>query len=870
MNLINKRVRHNKFGEGIITEQDSSYVYVKFENIMGAKTFLYPLCFKKSLFLLEAEVAKQVAIEAEIAHKKQEEQEFQKNQKEKEEAEALRLARKKVEGSSKANKTVDIRLFASIEEFCDKYKKDIALEIDYLNKTGGKKQRIFNGQRIEKKGSRYVYTFETGDELNYPEGIQITIHRDMKKSFGTIVGCEDFTVIIASEKNFGDEVDSLEISAEPWYLLEALNERLDEMLISQSPIVNSLVCDGYKNIDYTSCSIIKGKINAIQMSEKQPITFVWGPPGTGKTETLAEIALAHIKQKHRVLMLSYSNVSVDGAIMRVYKKSPNEKPGTIVRYGYARKKELLEHKYLTSYNLAIHNYPALVKERNELIAERKKLSGKEKRYVDISKRLTKIRELLSDKEKECVSRASFVATTVSKAVADRTIYNSDNGFDVVIFDEASMAYIPQIVFSAHLARKHFVCMGDFKQLPPIVQSGESSLLNEDIFQYCGIAKSVELHKRHRWMCLLDTQRRMHPHISDFVSKTMYDGLMHSAEDMETSRYDIIKQTPAPGYAIAFADLSGMMTVCMKTDNKSRVNVLSALISFSLALEAATNNEVGIITPYNAQSRLLHAMARDVAEVTPKLKTISCATVHQFQGSEKDIIIYDAVDCYRMTYPGRLLTLIRNDYANRLFNVAITRAKGKFVGVANIDYLDNKNLSNNLIFKQMIEEQRGKSSCLTGDILSKKRESINESKMSFWENTDGNQRFLKDIAEAKHKIQLEVPDKPVEDDFIIQLSAVLHLAKKKGVEIFFRTENEQNIPSALRSYSIVTKYAVNPLVLIDDKIVWFGMPSSDAEFKVAENVIKTKNRPIIRFEGRHTAVYLSGLIKQGNRQSRLVR
>ena len=87
-----------------------------------------------------------------------------------------------------------------------------------------------------------------------------------------------------------------------------------------------------------------------------------------------------------------------------------------------------------------------------------------------------------------------------------------------------------------------------------------------------------------------------------------------------------------------------------------------------------------------------------------------------QGSEKDVIVYDAVDCYRIPYPGMLLTSTGNNYANRLFNVALTRAKGKFIGVANIAYMDNKNLSSNLMFERVIEGQRRKPSCLTGQEL----------------------------------------------------------------------------------------------------------------------------------------------------------
>lgn len=85
--------------------------------------------------------------------------------------------------------------------------------------------------------------------------------------------------------------------------------------------------------------------------------------------------------------------------------------------------------------------------------------------------------------------------------------------------------------------------------------------------------------------------------------------------------------------------------------------------------------MGIVTPYSAQSRLIVAMLRDIQAIDKRWEKVSCATVHQFQGSEKPVIIYDAVDCYRMPYPGTLLTSLKNDTANRLFNVAVTRAKG---------------------------------------------------------------------------------------------------------------------------------------------------------------------------------------------------
>ena len=840
MNYIGKKVRHRKFGEGIIIEQNATLITVKFSSILGTKNFLYPSCFNPYLKLLDTDLAAQI----EDSLKRQEQLEKKKMQAKRKREQELRNEERKT----------------TIEHFFSKYINALKEEVSCLKNCGGKKQYLSNGKRIDHKNGRYIYTFETDDELHYPNGTQISIWQKQGLIHGNIVGYEDFTLVIESSVDLGTDIPELEFSAEPWQLLTALIERLSTIQQYPSKIVSALICDGVNAKEYNVSTLTSGQKKAVTMSSTQPITFIWGPPGTGKTQTLADIALTHIEQGDRVLMLSYSNVSVDGAIMRIHKISPHTKPGTFVRYGYAQMRDLLEHEYLTSYNLVIRDYPELLKARQNLISERKNLPKHSARFAEISDKLARIRNKLALKEKEAVNNASFVATTVSKAVVDKTIYGSQ--FDIVLFDEASMAYIPQIIFSASLTRKFFVCIGDFRQLPPIVQNNAVSPLNRDIFQYCGISDVIDRNINHKWLCMLDTQYRMHPNIAGFASRTMYRCLLRSAADIEENRQLITNRSPAAGYALAFADLSGMMSVCSKTIDGSRVNVLSAFISFSLALEAAPHQEVGIITPYHAQSRLLHAMARDITEVNPNLKPISCATVHQFQGSEKDIIIYDVVDCYRLLYPGLLLCSSDNDLANRLFNVALTRARGKFIGVANIDYMDNKRLSERLMFKQMIDMQRNTPGCLSGSELTRQRQFISGSPMSFFNYTEETKlHFLHDIETARKEIRIDIPDKlKDDDDFAKHLTIMLDAAKKRNISVFLRTENKQLLPYSLKPLAIENTFIVNPIVLIDKKIVWFGMPASDANFRADGGTIITKYHPIIRFEGANTAKSLYRFLK----------
>ena len=397
-------------------------------------------------------------------------------------------------------------------------------------------------------------------------------------------------------------------------------------------------------------------------------------------------------------MLSYSNVSVDGALMRVANKADLE-AGRVIRYGYPRIKELIDNCYLTSYQYVLQNNPELSKEYRELNEKKRSLKRKDPERIEINKCINRLRDLLLQQERDLIYRADFIATTVSKATVDPSIYMQQ--FDVVIFDEASMAYVPQIIFASSLAKSFFVCLGDFCQLPAIVQNNTDDRLTKDIFEYTGITSAVEDNQSHEWLVMLDLQFRMHWDIADFVSQNMYQGRLKTTDKISESRQEIAMCDPVPGAAMSMVDLSGMYSVCTKTMDGSRINIMSALMCVRIAEKNLKNYEVGIITPYSAQSRLIIAMLRDLQEKNKKWLRVSCATVHQFQGSEKPVIVYDSVDCFRMPYPGMMLSSMKNDSANRLFNVALTRAKGKFVLVTNADYLLRKHLSKKLVFTKAI-------------------------------------------------------------------------------------------------------------------------------------------------------------------------
>ena len=847
MDLTGKRVHHRSFGDGVITEQKKTTIVVTFRD--GAKMFSYPGCFQTYLKILDTDLKEDVQEvvsqheHAETAERKQRINELQTS---------ISSNRRQ-----EKDKSVQIKPFASVADFCQAYRMALSAEISFIRMTGGKHILLQEGKRIGRDNGQFVYLLESEDELNYPEGTPVTIWKGQSQISGKILNCEAFSVYLISELDLGAEVEMLNISAEACYLLQSVSERLMDLSLEPSEIAQDLICNGLKEIDYRNSDIAKGQETAVRMSLEQPITFVWGPPGTGKTQTLAKIAWAHIDKGERVLMLSYSNVSVDGAILRVTSLKNDVFPGQLVRYGFPKDKRISEHPYLSSYNLAINNYPDLLKRRTQLQAEKKRLEKNDPKLIQVEKELNEIRRELRAAESQCVRNAKFVATTVSKAIVDKEIRNG--AFDVVIFDEASMATIPQIAYAAKLARKNFVCMGDFRQLPPIVQSSKESPLNADIFQYCGITQAVDQGSNHKWLCLLDTQYRMHPEIADFAGRSIYNGLLKSANGMTEKREKTVMAEPFAGRAMEFVDLSGTMSTCIKSSDDSHANVLSAFVTFSLALKAAQTQEVGIITPYHAQSRLLHAMVRDVNELEALPHAIKCATVHQFQGSEEDVIVYDAVDCYRLPFPGALIASTAGRYADRLFNVAMTRSKGKFICVANGSFMRNKGMSENLMFMQMLKSYRATAPMIPEII--RPDDDLEKYYFDFVEKENQVDEFIKDLATARREVRIDIPDSPANSDInTTRIAQALAEAQSRGVKVFVRAESKKNLHPTLKYFAVENHYLTDPVTLIDKTVTWFGMPESAACFKIEGRTSAINNRPCIRFWGTHTAKILYGLLE----------
>lgn len=226
----------------------------------------------------------------------------------------------------------------------------------------------------------------------------------------------------------------------------------------------------------------------------------------------------------------------------------------------------------------------------------------------------------------------------------------DMEYDYLIMDEASQVSIETGALALTCA-KNTVIVGDTLQLPNVVSDEDRLKLNGIFNEYkvamgyncadnsflqsvCKILPNVK-------KTLLREHYRCHPKIINFCNQRFYGGnLLIMTQDHDEENVLMAIRT-APGHH------------ARGHYNQREIDVVKQEVLPTLK----NGTDVGIITPYNQQ----------VDEFNAQLPTIETATIHKYQGREKDTIIMSVVDDQ--------ITEFSDD--PNLLNVAISRAKKSF-------------------------------------------------------------------------------------------------------------------------------------------------------------------------------------------------
>ena len=312
----------------------------------------------------------------------------------------------------------------------------------------------------------------------------------------------------------------------------------------------------------------------------------------------------------------------------------------------------------------------------------------------IERRLTGLRARLDALAREVIAEARVVAATLTKCYVGDQL--DGQTFDALIVDEISMALPPLLFVAGRRALRRVILVGDFKQLPPIVRSDSvitDERLRQDAFHLSRIALDLEP-TDHPALTRLHTQRRMLRPIADAARAISYGpkGLTDHADVLHRAQPDWMAFLPTN--ALCVVDTADLHAWCgRQAGNLSRFNLYSAQIAAELAAMAAAAiprpdqsiaPPIGIVTPYAAQRRLLSRLIQAL-ELAP---WVAVGTVHTFQGGESELIIFDAV-LDEPFWTARLCDPNHSKDVKRDLNVAVTRARSKFIFVGSSEWLNTR-------------------------------------------------------------------------------------------------------------------------------------------------------------------------------------
>ena len=191
---------------------------------------------------------------------------------------------------------------------------------------GGSVVRVFDGQFVRETAGIFVYSFTLESFIVTIDDAPVEVEVGGSRYQGQIIQAQGLEVIIGVEHDFGPAISEARLITNLWFLHELLRKRFEA------------VRDGAASVDFGLAEkVFWGKVSgstkpvalpplephprspnhsqlaAVEVSQSRAMTLVWGPPGTGKTETLARIVECFIKRRMRVLVVAHANAAVDEA-----------------------------------------------------------------------------------------------------------------------------------------------------------------------------------------------------------------------------------------------------------------------------------------------------------------------------------------------------------------------------------------------------------------------------------------------------------------------------------------------------------------------------------------------------------------------------
>ena len=502
------------------------------------------------------------------------------------------------------------------------------------------------------------------------------------------------------------------------------------------------------------------QLRAVAMMLRERVSLVQGPPGTGKTRTLVQtvsLLKQHFQVPHPILLAAHTNVAVDNlaegcvrAGLRVVRAgSSTAARDSIIPHTYEA--QCQRHACYASLQEAEKALRDVQAKRDAVSISLDTSDAVRQQWQRLKRRVTqltaKCHVLRRRIQADVLHHADVVCTT---AIAAGSNQLSAIDFPIVFLDESSMATEPIALIPLMKGCAQLALVGDHKQLPPVLHSTDARTagLSTSLFERLLRGKTVHgTDAAPVPSTMLDVQFRMHPALASFPNQEFYGGALYDAPSTHTLRpYETIfgardaQDHPLPVTLVTHTSVAPQSDAGVSPYNQPQADlVLEVACDLLERNPTLCGADIGIVTPYEAQVRLLQKMlaagaplaagtepaawtlpllsedavdtlARMDVHRARQLAAIEVHTVDGFEGREKPVMIFSTVKASGGSLEGSAALLhacrrpsqdavarlehvrdTRGGYVGfladaRRMNVALTRAQRQLLIVGNLETL----------------------------------------------------------------------------------------------------------------------------------------------------------------------------------------
>ena len=418
------------------------------------------------------------------------------------------------------------------------------------------------------------------------------------------------------------------------------------------------------------------------------VAIIHGPPGTGKTTTVAELIRQAVARGDKVLACAASNHAVDNLLEKLLRLGEEPvrlgHPARVVPELRERAIDILAEKHADARQArkVAREASALFRTADKWTRDKPERGEKAALRREARELLGEARKLESLAIERILDDAKIVCATLTGLDSQLL---GQRRFDLAVLDEACQSTEPASWLPL-LRADRLVLAGDHCQLPPTVVSPQAA---EDGLAVSLMERLVGLFGS-KIAKLLTVQYRMHAAIMGFSNAEFYEGELIADASVIGHRLcdlDGVRAEPLTELPVQFLDTAGASyDEELEADTESRFNRQEASLAAkkvrALVEAGVQASQIAVIAPYRAQVRCLRELLAGVSG-------LEIDSVDGFQGREKEAVIISMVRSNPEGEIGFLADVRRT-------NAALTRARRKLIVIG-----DSATLANHDFYQRLL-------------------------------------------------------------------------------------------------------------------------------------------------------------------------